>query len=755
MIRRLPGAARQGLRLFLPLLFISCLSLVAAPAFADTVHGRVLDPQHRPVGGADILVVVGQAIVARVQTDADGRFGPLALPAARYEVMVAIAGFRAPSKVIDVAPASVADLTFELEVAAIGESVVVSATSIDVPHSRAAGAVTVVDRASIDQHQVASVVDAVRTAPGFAVAQSGGPGAVTSLFPRGGESDYTLVLVDGVQQNVFGGGFDAAHLSTADVERIEIVRGPQSALFGGGAIGGIVQVVTRHGGPFRANASAESGGYGTQRTDASATGRRANWMLGGAIERLSTDGDTRSFPSARGAVTNDDYERLSTSANIGWSDRPGRRVQVDLRASRDERGVPGPYGSDPLQLYSGVDQISRGINESQSVGVSATLGQPTGISHQMQATWLNHLGRFRSPYGLSRDRAQRTTARYQADFTLGHVGLSGGGEWLGERDDNTFITGTNFEPVPVRRTNSGLFVEARPSAWGRLFSTVGVRFERIERRALEASPGTHAAFADQVVWSANPKVSITWVVRAGSDASAHVGSTRLRFSAGTGIKAPTGFDIAFTDNPNLKPERSRSVDIGVEQGLFRDRAQLDATWFRNRFDDLIVTTSCAFGVCHSDNLANARATGLELGSTVRFGKGLSGRATWTLLDTEVLGLDSDPSLAPAPFAVGQSLFRRPRHQGSFEINWSHRRATAFAAVNGRGSVLDLEPNFASSTVRAPGFRTAAFGGSIRITSQVEVFARVTNAFDRAYEEIYGYPARGRAAFVGVRVAHGR
>ena len=129
------------------------------------------------------------------------------------------------------------------------------AAQVETPLSRTSDSVTVIDRAELTATQTTSVADALRLVPGFSIAASGGPGALTSIFPRGGKSDYTLVLVDGIPQNAFGGGFDAGHLDTAGVERVEVVRGPESALYGDGAIGGIVHLVTRQGGPLQADAA--------------------------------------------------------------------------------------------------------------------------------------------------------------------------------------------------------------------------------------------------------------------------------------------------------------------------------------------------------------------------------------------------------------------------------------------------------------------------------------------------------------------
>ncbi len=462
------------------------------------------------------------------------------------------------------------------------------------------------------------------------------------------------------------------------------------------------------------------------------------------------------MPSIGGAVSNDDYARAEGSASLGWSDRPSRLMRVHVRGGRNERGVPGPYGSDPLGLYGGLDVISRQRNSFTEVAATGRFGGAR-VQHQLLVTWADLKSHYLSPFGASDDRTRRVTGRYQIDVALPAVGLSAGWEGLSERADNTYITGELFQPVPVSRSLSGWFVEARPSLGARVALSAGVRLERIARRALEGDPnpfGPRPAFGEDVVWSASPKVAASWFLR-GPDAG---GWTRIRAGAGTGIKPPTAFEIAFTDNPSLRPERSRSADVGVEQALAGSALVADLTWFSNRYDDLIVAISQAWGSAsryRTDNVANARSRGLEAGLAWRASDGLAARAAWTWLDTEVLAVDRAPGRAPAPFSVGDDLVRRPRQQGSLEVSWTGPRGNAFLLVNGRGRMLDLEPNFASSLVYNPGYTMLTVGGSFRLTHGLELYARVINALDRQYEEVYGFPGLGRTAMAGVRVAAGR
>src|SRR6185369_15142539 len=179
------------------------------------------------------------------------------------------------------------------------------------------------------------------------------------------------------------------------------------------------------------------------------------------------------------------------------------------------------------------------------------------------------------------------------------------------------------------------------------------------------------------------------------------------------------------------------IDTGIEQALAGSRLIVDATWFYNRFDDLIVSVGSALSGAsryRTDNIANAKAQGLELGGSWHPIPSLNVRGGWTWLDTEVLGTDNLPSTAPPPYSVGQRLVRRPESAGSLDVTWADRHATIFLSLNGRGSMLDLEPNFGASVFEAPGYVTTNLGGSVQVHRSVALYGRVTNLFDSQYEE---------------------
>ena len=340
-------------RSLFPFLFFLAIAFgEARAAYAGPVTGRVLDPDGRPVANARVWIA-GAGALAQAITDAQGHFTLVAPDGIRCDVRAAADGFRAEPVTIDAlsTPRDIGTIT--LSVSAIAESLVVSAAQVEIPLSQASSSISVMTGEELRQRQVNTVADALRMVPGLAVQRSGSAGALTSVFPRGGESDYSLVYVDDIQVNAFGGGMDFAHLSTANIDRIEIVRGPQSALYGSNAIGSVVRIVTRSGGPARGGAAFDAGSFGTQHFSASSSGTAGNWSWGGGADHLASDGFNEQRSAAGEAITNDDYKRTEIGGSGAWRSGAGALVRAQVMFGRDERGFPGPFGSNPAAIFTG------------------------------------------------------------------------------------------------------------------------------------------------------------------------------------------------------------------------------------------------------------------------------------------------------------------------------------------------------------------------------------------------------------------
>ena len=742
------------------LCFIAVLAvgypLAPAAARAAGLTGTVVDPDGRAAPGATVLVSDGRVIRVTTETDPQGRFEVMDLPGGRYEISVALDGFGAPAVMVDLAPDSMESVSITLRVRAVTESIVVTAAARELPRSRVTDSVTVVTGDAIAARQFETVSDALRwIVPGLGVTATGGRGGLTDVYARGGDSNFSLVLIDGVRVNGFGGDYDFAHLPVADIERIEVVRGPQSAVYGSDAIGSVVQIVTKQGGPPRMGAVVEGGSLGTSRVSVDTAGAAGALAWGGAFEQLDSDGQNGTVTTTGAIVSNDDYLRRDLALHGRWHGTGSTAIRATFRHGTNSRGVPGPWGRDPGGTFFGLDTVSRGTNDTRLLSAGVTQRVGTRLDQRVDVSHTSTDSRFDSPFGESASHARRLTVRARTDATL-RPGLvaTGGLDLQREEAGSAFITDTTFHEVPVERRILGYFAELRFDPTARLSMTAGLRVDQIRLEALAGDGFGRPAFPDQTEVAANPKVSLGWSVR---PADATDDWTRLRLNAGTGIRPPGAFEIAFTDNPALKPERSRSVDVGVEQALAAGRVMVEATAFFNRYDDLIVSVGQSFrdaSQFRTDNLDNSRARGLELAVRGRTARGFEASATYTWLHTEVLEIDAADGRARTGFEVGDPLSRRPRHQGSLALSFTQPRFSVFASVGARGRTLDVDPSFGTfgGLFENPGYAVADLGGSLRLWEGVALTGRAQNLLDRDYEEALGFPALGRTVTMGVRIA---
>jgi len=560
-----------------------------------------------------------------------------------------------------------------------------------------------------------------------------------------------------------GGGFDFGHLTTTGLDQLEVVRGPQSAVFGADAIGGVIQLRSKIGGRPAVTGELETGGYGTTRLTAGSTGARGVFSWGAHVERRSSDGWTGFAPGSTDRVSNDNDTATTVAVATAWSLPQAATLRVDGRFNVDDRGYPGPFGSNPIGAFGGIDRVSRGQNHDGVGSVAFTSPWGSDSSVRVQATYADLRSTFASTFGDSLARTRRVTVHAQIDRALSpRLTESVGIDATGERGDSTYVVGTRGQLVPVRRLLAGYFGEARFRPSSRLVVTAGARLEHIIRRALDADPLAYSprpALPEERLMSVNPRIAASYDLPTAGDSRGNW--TRLHATAGTGIRPPDVLEIGFTDNAGLKPERSRSWDAGVEQAWFNGLLVADATYFVNRYEDLIVAVGRSlqdYSRFLTDNIANARAKGLETSAGLRTRQGLEIRATYTWLDSAVLAVDASAAVAPTPFAVGDPLLRRPRHQAGLDLLWTRGSVTAFAQVGGRSRTLDVEPSWGAiygGVFDAPGFAVANAGASVAIGRGVHVTARIDNVLDRQYEAVLGYPAPGRSVSVGVRLAQGR
>jgi vitamin B12 transporter len=614
--------------------------------------------------------------------------------------------------------------------------VVITATRVDTPLGAGLVASSVIDHAALQRSGVRDVADALRLLPGVSVARSGGPGSQTSVFLRGGENDYVQVLVDGVPVNDPGGAVDLAWLSVDDLERIEVVRGPASVLYGTDAVSGVVQLFTRRAaGAPRAELTLGAGRYGTVAASGAVAvdGARGGIRVGAARER--TDGIL---------AFNNQYERVTASLSGYGRPRPGTRATLAVRGYDDEFHYP----TDGAGNLDDRNAFRDGRRVLLSAGVEQDLGSRVKAVASFGA--MNARGidddRADSPsdtLGFHHYEARTTIRRRVADVRL-HVSLT---------EASVLTVGAEHTREAHRGQDSSNF--------------------SFERSAFTADRTTRAAYAQwlsevgPLAFSAGGRYDDSDVYGSfrtarGSAALRVWQGGRVRASLSTGFKAPTFFETfntAFsTGNPDLVPEHTRSREVAVVQSLAEGRLTMEATWFHQRFRDLIQYAFVSADLPNYFNVAAAFARGMELELLARPADrvrvGLAGTFLTTRVEDEGLQSGDD-----ATFVRGKRLLRRPSSTiaGTVALDLA-ARTTADLVVRRTGSRDDRDfATFPATPVTLPAYTRVDLGVTGPLSAapgltELAFFLRLENALDARYEEIANYPAARRALSVGIRAA---
>jgi outer membrane cobalamin receptor len=725
-----------------PILIGSFVAALTGASVHAEVRGQVVDATGQPLPRAYVRAVHANGATA-VYTDERGHF---TLPdATSCTLHVTLTGFQ-PATL----PCTPASQRVELAILPVRETVMVTATRTEAPASQAGASATIVTSDDLERRQEPLLADLLVFTPGAMLMRNGASGAVTSLFVRGGESDYNKVLLDGVPLNEPGGTFFLNNLTTENLERIEIVRGAYSTLFGSDAMASVIQLITKRGDRTarrpRVSAQVDGGTYGTVHANAAISGGigRIDYSVAGA--RLDTDN----------RVPNSALANTTISGSVGVALAETATLRFVGRGEREHVGTPGPtaFGRPDRDAFfkrrDGIGSLmfdhrpNPRFRERAAYSLATSYQQSTNLlqDEPYTASYKGRIGVFRSSDFLndSVNDLRRHHAEYQVDLGLANGARLGTqtltllADWDGERATVTNrLTGTRTDNA---RDNGGASVQQQ-MLWRRVFLTVGARVERNE------------SFGGAFV----PRGTAVFVVR---ESSGLAGETRVKASAGTGIKEPTlaeSFSVSTfaRGNPDLKPERSRSAELGVEQRLAGDRVKAELTYFDNRFEDVIqlVTTDPATFAGQYFNTGITRARGLEVAAEAAPVSWLRARAAYTLLDGKVVA-----SAVPSDrvFRLGAELFRRPRHSGAIGITTTWERL--FADLNGVfvGRFVDDDFGlFNPSFTESPGHTVwdARFG--VRINRQLTGLISIDNLTNQDYSEPLGYQPLLRTVRAGIRV----
>ena len=609
------------------------------------------------------------------------------------------------------------------------EDVVVTANRIAQETSRVGDSVTVVSAKEQRRSQKTAVSDLVAMTPGITYARTGGLGGTTTVRIRGAESHQTMVLVDGVKLNdpsSASGEFNFADLLTDDFSQIEILRGPQSTLWGSQAIGGVINIVTPvPEGPLSGSLSAEGGTHETAilRGHVQEGGDRFAWRVAGGY--ATTDGIS-SFSRDLGGRESDGYRNVAFSARgiLHITDNVSAEVRSTWSDGRSEYdGFPvstladtPEYGTtEELTTYAGVNVLAFDGRLENRIGFAYTdTDRHDTDPSSLVPTTFDAQGRN------ERWEYQGTVRLTERVSTI--VGLES------ERSELSSVSPTTFDPNPVPLSGDvqidSAYAQVNVTPIDALSLTAGVRHD------------DHDTFGGHTTTRASAAWSVT-------------SSTILRASYGEGFKAPTLYQLySLYGNLNLDAEEAEAWDAGIEQHLFDKKLVVSATYFDRDTTNMIDFVSC-WGVdtpeCQAqpdgyyDNFTRTNAHGVELALTAQLTDRLALTANYTDMNAE--------NTARGTANFGHALPRRPDETANAQLSyeWPIGLTTSVAVQHASRSFDTI-----SNTSVLESYTLVDFRASYAVTDSLEVFGRVENAFDEDYETARRYGTLGRTFYGGIR-----
>ena len=797
------------------LLVISVAASASAQPNTGSVTGIVADPLGARVAGAKITLTREGTQTAETVCDAQGEVAFNAVAPDRYQIAVTAAGFEPQSSAPFFVGAGRTIIDVSLQIGQLRQEVVVTASANAVPESQVGASVTVLDRDTLDALAKPDILEALRIIPGADVIQIGARGGITSVFVRGGASNFSKVLIDGVPANDIGGAFDFSEVTTTGVEQVEMLRDANSVLYGSDALTGVISLTTRKGRTRipEVSLSVDGGSFSTGREDVNA---------GGAVDRVDYFADFSHFNTDNN-VPNNAYRNNTFASRFGWALGRGTDLSVTARHMSSSFGSPNgielygiaddssltanaTYVSASLQSqmtnrwqttvrFASMDQGYHTINPSPTgqpfdpfgsgfpnyLGKVVTLRGANGYSVTGQAI-LDYSGSYPQPYDAS---TTRRGVYVQTTAHLSHILDLSGGTRLEHEDGSTVFAGGT--PSTTTRTNGGVFAEARATLH-RVFVNAGIAYDH------------NAVFKSAVT----PRVSVAAYLRDPSS-TATIGDTKITLNAGTGIKAPSIsqelsslYPLVQTSGtagmvPGLAPigpERNRSFGVGIEQGLWGGRARARASFFDNQFSNLIefvsrsvlpqlgipatALSSSQFGAYVNSSSYYAR--GLETSLEAQCGPMVRVVGGYTYLHAVVTQSFGSTALAPAinpafpntPIGaygplIGAAPFRRPSSVGSLLVAVAKGPAqvalAGYVAGKADDSTFLSDGNF-GNTMLLPNHNLDAayqkidFSASYRIVPRVRWYLSVENLLNQSYDAAFGFPALTRGARTGVTVTFG-
>ncbi|HTP85253.1 MAG TPA: TonB-dependent receptor [Alphaproteobacteria bacterium] len=602
--------------------------------------------------------------------------------------------------------------------------IVVSATRLPTPEEQLGSSVTVITSEDIEHKQARTLPEVLQDVPGLNLVQIGSLGGTTSVFMRGTNANHTKVFLDGIEvsdPSSVDGSFDFSQVLASDIDRIEVLRGPQSGLYGSDAIGGVINIITKSGsGPAKVRASIEGGSFATFNQTAGTSGSVSRFHYTFDFSHFHTGGTrvtpTNLVPAGR-PVNDDSYDNKTYATKLGADLTDNfdvgvvtRLTQTALTSTSDDSLGPEaiPSDSDNREFFTrGTAHLSL---------FDGVFDQTAGVGYT------DYRRRFFNPNATdiangndpSFFRGNRTKLDWQGNVHVmpGQIVTLGAEHQIDRIDDSS--------PVQADMSNNAGFAQLQSSFGDRFFNAANVRYDDNDR------------FGNKATYRDAPAVLFPET------------GTKLKGSVGTGFKAPTLdqlFDnfpqFGFFANPNLIPETSIGYDAGFEQGLLDKRVQFGATYFHNDIKNLITTN--AAGASY-ENVGRATTYGVESFVAYRPWDPLSLRAdyTYTRAENDILH---------------EELTRRPKNKASLNATWQATDNISFS-----GTVLYVGPWIDSNRagtvtgLTANGYTLVNLAASYELRPGVTTFARINNLLDKQYQDPIGFQHQGFGIFAGLRVA---
>lgn len=587
------------------------------------------------------------------------------------------------------------------------DTIIVTANRIDTPLSQVGSSVSVITAEDIEMRQNVLVSDLLREVPSLAVNRTSNVGSTTQVRIRGAEGNHTLVLIDGVRMNNPGQEreYYFSSLLSDDIERIEVLRGSQSTLYGSEAIGGVINIMSRRAtNPFEARGMIEGGSFNTLRGNLSLLGKENKFDYALSASGYRTDG-VPGVDARDGGTKRDGFRNGTLGARFGVELAPDVNLRLNTRYA-DSRNQYDPLLPPDYALRS-ADGVEYDKSLQTSLGLDVGLLDGRFVNKVNGSYSRNKTHNFEVGSLAYEADSEQYRADYQGivEIAPGHTVTAGADA------EKQKLLSTYFDKRDT--TNYGVFGLYKVDITKALTLTAGLRHDHYN------SFGNTDTFRFTGAYMLAD------------------GVTKLRATYGTGYQAPTLTELySYFGNPDLKAEKSRSFDAGIDTSFFGGKLQTQATFFYNKTRNLIAYTyNAAADTFAPYNVNLSRAYGVELAAQTNPVKALQLGATYTYT-------------ASRDFSTDDQLLRRPRHMASANANYQFSEK-----LSGNFTVIYNGPMRDIGSVTLDGYMVANLAASYKLTPYLDLTGRVENLFDARYQEVAGYGVPGMAGYVGIRARY--